>query len=328
MASYNPKLLNQKYNNWVKGQLAVLFTKEGLEPFVCNEIQQFQLKCLDDICYNNGIFSGTICSSCSTENVVKCPTKGICIVGGGQCSFHRNSKYILAGCPNRICHNFKLGIQKAHRHPCPSYKNTDTTQWCSNSWEVAKCFMPPDGYKDKASATETDFNGIISVILNYKDFQRKVHENLKDETNVFEVARKIGRHLRHSSTLEVEDTDLQEYFQVLQQLLSDSAYLASDTHAQNAKQKLTELENDTLVIGKDDRKKAIDDVVKALQDKIKAGLDEQTDRNKLDAINILNEECNRKRKNLSEYEEELRKRLKTAYKDGKDEEYMNNRKSE
>jgi hypothetical protein len=186
MASYSPKLLEKKYNNWVKAQLAVLFTKDGLEPFVCNEIQQFQQECLDDICYNNGIFSGTICSGCSTENVVKCPTKGICIVGKGQCSFHRNSNYILAGCPNRICHNFKSGIQKAHRYSGPSYKNTDATQWCSNSWEVAKCFMPTDGYKDKASAAETDFNGIISVILNYKDFKGKVHENLNNKMNIFE----------------------------------------------------------------------------------------------------------------------------------------------
>jgi hypothetical protein len=187
MASYSPKLLEKKYNNWVKAQLAVFITKDGLTPFVCNEIQQFQQKCLDDICYNNGIFSGTICSGCSTENVVKCPTKGICIVGKGQCSFHKNSNYILAGCPNMICHHFKSGIQKAHRYSGPSYKNTDATQWCSNSWEVAKCFMPPDGYKDKASATETDFNGIISVILNYKDFERKVHENL----NIFEEVNNI-----------------------------------------------------------------------------------------------------------------------------------------
>jgi hypothetical protein len=51
---------------------------------------------------------------------------------------------------------------------------------------VAKCFLPPDGYKDKASATETDFNGIISVILNYKNFQGKVQENLNNKINMFE----------------------------------------------------------------------------------------------------------------------------------------------
>ncbi|XP_060583723.1 uncharacterized protein LOC132739908 [Ruditapes philippinarum] len=153
MASYNPKLLEKKYNNWVKAQLAVLLTKEGVEHF------------------------------------------------------------------------------NAHRYYGPSYKNSDATQWCSNFWEIAKCFMPPDGYKEKASATETDFNGIISVILNHKDFQGKVLENLNTKTNKF-----------------------------------------------------AELENDTLVIGKDDIRKVLDDVATAIQDKMKAGLDEQYDKIKLDMI--------------------------------------------
>ncbi|XP_060565234.1 uncharacterized protein LOC132724397 [Ruditapes philippinarum] len=286
MASYSPKLLDKKYNNWVKAQLAVLFTKEGIEPFVCHEIKQFQLKCLDDICYNSGLFSGTLCSRCCTENVIKCPTNRICNVGRGRCSYHRNAatRYTPAGCPNKICHNFTTEIQNVHRYNGPSYKNTDATQWCSNFWEVAKCFMPPDGYKDKASAAETDFNGIISVILNYKHFQGKLHDNLNNKTNMFEEARDIGRKVRHSSTLEVEDTDLQNYFKLLQKLLSDHVFLATDTHAQNAKKKLIELENDTLVIGKDDIRKVLDDVAKAVQDKMKAGLDEHYDRIKLDMI--------------------------------------------
>ncbi|XP_060566622.1 uncharacterized protein LOC132725500 [Ruditapes philippinarum] len=288
MASYSPKLSDKKYNNWVKAQLAALFTKEGLEPFVCHEVQEFQLKCLDDICYNNGLISGTLCSNCCTENVIKCPTNRICNVGRGKCSYHRNAatRYNPAGCPNKICHNFTTEIQNAHRYAGPSYKNTDATQWCSNFWEVAKCFMPPDGFKDKASATETDFNGIISVILNYKDFQMKIHENLNNKTNMFEEAREIERNVRHSPTLEVEDSDLQKYYilLILQKLLSDPVYLGSDTLAQNAKKKLIELENDTLTLGKNDLKQVLDDVAKAIQDKMKAGLDEQYDRIKLDMI--------------------------------------------
>jgi hypothetical protein len=51
--------------------------------------------------------------------------------------------------------------------------------------------MPPDGYKDTTSAAETDFNGIISVILNYKGFQGKIHENLNNKTNMFEEVNNI-----------------------------------------------------------------------------------------------------------------------------------------
>ncbi|XP_060554446.1 uncharacterized protein LOC132715461 [Ruditapes philippinarum] len=363
MASYSPKLLEKKYNNWVKAQLAVLFAKDGLEPFVCNEIQQFQQKCLDDICYSNGLFSGTSCSNCCTENVIKCPTNKICNVGRGRCSYHRNAatRFNPAGCPNKICHNFTTEIQKAHRYFGPSYKNTDATQWCSNSWEIAKCFMPPDGYKDKASAAETDFNGIISVILNYKHFQGKVHENLNNKLNIFEEARDIGRKMCYSSTLEVEDSDLQKYFKLLQNLLSDQVYLATDTHAQNAKKKLMELENDTLVIGKDDIRKGLDYVANAVQDEMKAGLDEQYDRIKFDMIKRkqedllslqtdfaegvtqLKDEADAAVKRLHEREKEvvkihiqgdkeradlaglgetLQKALKTASKDEKEKEYI------
>jgi hypothetical protein len=193
MASYSPKLSEKKYNNWVKAQLAVLFTKDGLEPFVCHEVQEFRLKCLDRICYNNGLMSGTLCSNCCTENVIKCPTNRICNVGRGRCSYHRNAatRYNPAGCPNKICHNFTTEIQNVHRYYGPSYKNTDATQWCSNSWEIAKCFMPPDGYKDVVCAQETDFNGIISVIINYKDLQLKVHENLGNKNNIFEQVNNI-----------------------------------------------------------------------------------------------------------------------------------------
>ncbi|XP_060575099.1 uncharacterized protein LOC132732643 [Ruditapes philippinarum] len=270
MASYSQKLSEKKYNNWVKAQLAVLFTKDGLEPFVCHEVQEFRLKCLNDICYNNRLISGTLCSNCCTENVIKCPTNRICSVGRGKCSYHRNAatRYNPAGCPNKICHNFSTETQNVHRYYGPSYKNTDATQWCSNSWEIAKCFMPPDGYKDIVSAHDTDFNGIISVIINHKDFQGKIHENLGNKNNIFEQAREIGRNLRHSSTLEVEDTDLHQYFIVLQQLLSDAGYLATDMHAQHAKQKLIDLENDILVIGKDDIMKVLDNVAKATRDTI------------------------------------------------------------
>ncbi|XP_060597120.1 uncharacterized protein LOC132751036 [Ruditapes philippinarum] len=271
MASSSPKLSDKKYNNWVKAQLAVLFTKEGLEPFVCHEVQEFQLKCLDDICYNNGLFSGTLCSNCCTENVIKCPTNRICNVGRGRCSYHRNAatRYKPDGCPDKICHNFTTEIQNAHRYYGPSYKNTDATQWCSNSWEIAKCFMPPERYKDVACAQETDFNGIISVILYYKDFQLKVHENLSHRNNIFEQARDLSRNLRHSPTLEVEDTDLHQYFTVFQQLLSDAGYLATDIHAQNAKQKLLDLQMDTLGIEYVDVKKVLNDVAREALDTIK-----------------------------------------------------------
>jgi hypothetical protein len=181
-------LSKPKFLNWVKAALAVLLTKEEIEPVVFNEIAQFQQQCLQNISSLNGLPAGSICSSCTTENVVNCPTNRICNVNRGKCSYHRNvaTQYRPTGCPKQICHEMKSGIQNAHRFYGPSFKNTDATQWCKNPWEIAKCFMPPDGYKDVSNAAETDFNGIISVILNYKGFEAKISDDLSKKNNIFD----------------------------------------------------------------------------------------------------------------------------------------------
>ncbi|XP_053383440.1 uncharacterized protein LOC123540065 [Mercenaria mercenaria] len=282
---YDPKLSGTKFKNWIKAGLGVLLTKEGIEPFVYDEIEQFQQKCLSDICNNNGLPAGTTCSSCCTENVIVCPTNRICNARRGNCNFHRNSatQYLPSGCPNKICHNFKNEIQRSHRYYGPSYKNTDATQWCSNPWEVAKCFMPPDGYKDATKSADTDFNGIISVILNYGAFQSKI----SNKNNIFEQGREVGKAVRHCPQLEMEDTDLQHCFSVLQNLLSDPAYLSANTDAQNAKTKLLQLQNDTLVIGKDDVRKVLDDIGKAVQDEIRTAKEDYMKNAKMKTLQII-----------------------------------------
>ncbi|XP_053382054.1 uncharacterized protein LOC123544517 isoform X1 [Mercenaria mercenaria] len=286
---YDPKLSGAKFKNWIKAGLGVLFTKEGIEPFVYDEIKQFQQKCLSDICNKNGLPAGTTCSSCCTENVVVCPTNRICNARRGICNFHRNSatQYLPSGCPNKICHNFKNEIKHAHRYYGPSYKNTDATQWCSNPWEVAKCFMPPDGYKDATKSEETDFNGTISVILNYGAFQSKIYDDLSNKNNIFEQGREVGKAVRHCPQLEMEDTDLQHCFSVLQNLLSDPAYLSANTDAHNAKTKLLQLQNDTLVICKDDVRKVLDDIGKAVQDEIRTAKEDYIKNAKRKTLQII-----------------------------------------
>ena len=187
-ASQNPTISKSKFKNWIKAALAVLITKQEIEPVVYDEIEHFQKKCLQDIAIFNGLPIARTCSSCCTENVIACPTNGICKVKRGRCKYHRNNatKYRPSCCPDNICHNLKSEIEKAHRYHGPSFKNTDATKWCSNPWEIAKCFMPPDGYKNVGSAGETDFNGIISVIINYKEFEAKVTDNLSKPGNNFE----------------------------------------------------------------------------------------------------------------------------------------------
>ncbi|KAH3799224.1 hypothetical protein DPMN_152830 [Dreissena polymorpha] len=38
-------------------------------------------------------------------------------------------------------------------------------------WEIGKCFLPPDGYSSVLCVQESDFNGVISIMLNCLHFQ-------------------------------------------------------------------------------------------------------------------------------------------------------------
>jgi hypothetical protein len=181
-------LSNSKFFNWIKAALAVFYTKQEIEPVVIDEVKDFQKNCLHTISSSNSLLAGSTCSNCCTENLIVCPTNRICNVNRGKCHYHKNvaTQYRPSGCPNKICDNLKSEIQKAHRYHGPSYKNTDATKWCSNAWEIAKCYLPPDGYKDVSNAGETDFNGIISVIINYKGFEAKIKDKLSKKNNIFE----------------------------------------------------------------------------------------------------------------------------------------------
>ncbi|XP_053389149.1 uncharacterized protein LOC128552155 [Mercenaria mercenaria] len=314
---YSHKLSKSTFKNWIKAGLGVLYTKEGIEPFVYDEIEQFQQKCLSDICNNNGLPAGTTCSSCCTENVVICPTDRICNVERGKCSFHRNTAtcYLQCGCPNMICHYFKCEIHNAHRFYSPSLKNTDAAHWCSNPWEVAKCFMPPDGYKDATRSEETDFYGINSVIINLKAFQLKVQDDLSKINNIVEKARQVGKAVLHSSYLEVEDGDLQQYFSTLRSLLSDPKYLAGQTYSRNAVKKLSELEGETLVIAIQDIKKLLDDVFNAAEGELRTEKNEnkkEAGKQKLELIRITMKSINDFEKQEKMSISDLEKTLQSA----------------
>ncbi|XP_053391604.1 uncharacterized protein LOC128554347, partial [Mercenaria mercenaria] len=315
--SYNPELSRSKFKNWIKAGLGILYTKEGIEPFVYDEIETFQKKCLKEIYDRCRLPTGTKCSSCRTENIVVCPTNRICNGDREKCRFHRNNatRYIISGCPKKICHNFVNKIKYAHRFRDPSFENTAATKWCSNPWEVAKCFMPPDGYKNVTNAAETDFDGLIGVIINYKAFQSKFHEDLSKTDNIVWKARHLGNALRHSSDLGAEDGDLQQYLSTLQSVLSDPGYLATHTASQNARKKLSELDDDTLVIGINDIRNVLNDVVTAVHDKLRTEKDEhkaEAEKQKLELIKITNKYVNAYEKQGKMSMHELEKALLLA----------------
>ncbi len=143
--------------NWIKGSFALSLTKQGLEKFVDSGIQKVRA------------IVGKGCGQCHIENLLHCPTPGICRKAQ-TCCFHRTPDLHRRPCPAGLCDQVKVNIASYHRYPKPSWKNTKAELWATDHWEVAKCFLPPDGYFHVSSVHETDFNGVISILLNCTHF--------------------------------------------------------------------------------------------------------------------------------------------------------------
>ncbi|XP_052760978.1 uncharacterized protein LOC128203558 [Mya arenaria] len=247
MASYRDSLREKEAQNWVKAALALNITKEGLQIFV-EEV----LTCVHQDIYNNvrtskGLPGRTTCVQCFTENVLKCSTPKIC-TSKKNCKFHNGPSKQYVPCPNGICEGVRDEIVQHHMFLGPSWKNTNADKWSTIPWEIAKCFLPPDGYKTVSSIKDSDFNGVISVMMNCKDFQNKLSFNIATQANLLTEVRDIGRRVRHSHDQRVKNTELVDFVFKLRTLLEDKTELANRPEAQHAVEQLKKLQTDDFKI--------------------------------------------------------------------------------
>ncbi|XP_052786061.1 uncharacterized protein LOC128221493 [Mya arenaria] len=264
MASYRDILKEKENQNWLKGSLALRISKAGLRDLVEGDSYRVQQKIYSAIIQARNLAPGASCNLCLTENLMRCPTKGLCSTPR-NCKYHNSALKMSRPCPSQICDDFRDELCAVHRYGGPSWKNTKADQWCSSHWQVAKSLMPPDGYQDVSTFDETDFNGIISVMINCTEIQQSVSFNITNQPNVLTTARQIGRSIRHSPDLKVTDNDLADYFATLNTLLTDSKYLASDSNAQQAVIKLKQLEKDSLSISSEDVHELLDEARKTIE---------------------------------------------------------------
>ncbi|XP_052271929.1 phosphatidylinositol 4,5-bisphosphate 3-kinase catalytic subunit alpha isoform-like [Dreissena polymorpha] len=154
-------------------------------------------------------------------------------------------------CSMKICDEVRDNIIDEHRYGIPSWHITAAEQWASNHWEIAKCFLPPYGeYIGVGSAHETDFNGIVSIVLNCKHFDSKVSFTIAQSGSacLLSKAQEIDRAVRYCSDCKMTSKDLQNAFSTLIDLLSDPTCLGQDEHAQEAIRQLKQLQVDSLKI--------------------------------------------------------------------------------
>ncbi|KAH3798101.1 uncharacterized protein LOC127839297 [Dreissena polymorpha] len=254
MASLGEVFSEQEMTNWLKVWLAINITKTGLHDFVDREVHNFQTSIIQSVASNLRHPANTTCTCCLTANLLKCPTNKVCNKSKHNpvCKMHDTVSKQPRPCPNGICDAFREEIIKAHRYSGPSWNNTYAEKWASNHWEVAKCYMPPDGYIAVNSFEETDFNGVISIILNCNIFDRMLSFSIAPQhpspSCLLTKARDIGKAARHSSDCKVTSHDLQDYLLTLITFLIDSKVLVNDRIAQDAARKLIQLQTESLNI--------------------------------------------------------------------------------
>ncbi|KAH3812381.1 hypothetical protein DPMN_140811 [Dreissena polymorpha] len=270
MASLADVFTEKESTNWLKAWLAVDIAKSGLDHFAENEAKTLHLNIYNAVW--SSVMAPAVCFGCHTANLLNCPTRGVCDKQGANSSckaMHDTVTNQPRPCPTYVCNKVLDEIKNLHRFARPSWKNTRADLWAQHPWQIAKAYFPPDGYTAKNSVQETDFNGIISFMMNCKHFDNKfsfpICSGQSNPPCLLTKAREIGRTVRHLSQCKLTDADLQVIFTTLTDLLTDPTCLAHIVASQEAVKKLVKLQHDVLKITTEE----IIHLLEAVQDKLK-----------------------------------------------------------
>lgn len=154
--------------NWLRCHIALYFVRKAILDPVIETIKIFHENVLRSVRDTEGLPQSAICSQCSTHETLPCPTRYYCKGGKHECKRHVTPP---KRCPNNICNVIQNLLQNEDRYRTVSWQNTDAKKWCTSSWELAKCYMPPTGYTDSSTPEETDLNGLLSIMINCKAFE-------------------------------------------------------------------------------------------------------------------------------------------------------------
>ncbi|XP_045195955.2 uncharacterized protein LOC123551244 [Mercenaria mercenaria] len=239
---FRHRIAEGNFQNWLKAYLVISFVKDDIKTCVSEKISLWFEKLLKEISISKGK-EKEICTECKTQNVLHCSTKHVCVMDKTmQCQFHNSAEKKYKPCPKGICKRIKDNIKAFHASKIPSWTNTRAERWCQNPWEIAKCFMPPNAYLNADSVDETDLNGILSVVINHKEF-RDIFEEQECE-----MVRELVNKVRHAPELLLTTEELNGTIDTLSNFLSSSVYLRTYEKAKEAIQKIGKLKSAQLTV--------------------------------------------------------------------------------
>ncbi|XP_053396718.1 uncharacterized protein LOC123543648 [Mercenaria mercenaria] len=265
MTDCSEKLKEKDFQNWLKAALAVSIAKKGIEPYVSNIITEFHQNALEDILSSKEFKDEALCTACTNNSLLPTTNK----------AKHNKGQDTLPKCQKHVCDRLRTKIVISHAYQDPSWRNNRVEKWCHCPWEIAKCYMPPDGYKTASSGSDTDLNGILSVMMNHLEFT-----NDKDEC---QKARDVTNRMRHSPNLSMNEQELEDHLKVLITFLDCETYLENNPAAVAALSNIKKLKEAKLTI-------STDDITEVLKTYVKDEIEEST-RRSLDDIDQERRRC-------------------------------------
>ncbi|XP_053401245.1 uncharacterized protein LOC123549520 [Mercenaria mercenaria] len=256
------KIQSDQYRNWVRGALGLFYLQQGLQDFTNNVSQNHQAMILQALSQQTGN-PHIHCNQCSIRTILPVHTSGKkCIQKNiAKCNCRKKSnKYC------QVCSYIYDEIIRQHRYNDP-YWDVDSCQWCSDHWQIAKCFLTTSSMGTNNSAQDTDAAGLLSIIINNRFFQTEIHCQINAPYDDFCLARTTRNEILHNSTLQLKDAEVSKYLTTMIAVLEDKKTLLNDVTAKKAVESLKQISNDKLVITTELESKAIEIALKAIDEK-------------------------------------------------------------
>ncbi|XP_060558434.1 uncharacterized protein LOC132718732 [Ruditapes philippinarum] len=261
VSTHNDQLQNPRYKDWVKAGLSLKYFKDGIEVFVDTRLRLQQESLLNVL--KRGLNLASIdCDECTLQNLLphksrSCGRGKLCL-----CYTHQTRRT----CPNRVCGRLNDQITLQHRYGSPSWYNTDFAKWCSNHWEIGKCYLDRKGYKERTSAVDTDCKGLLDIIINDMFIHGFIDVPIDPPNDYFSKIKTARNEILHSPKLEVTDDALQDLIENMTKALEDKKYLGSSHQAKNAIQKLSLLKSERFIINSHDEMEVRESALNAIRE--------------------------------------------------------------
>ncbi|XP_052285060.1 uncharacterized protein LOC127881338 isoform X2 [Dreissena polymorpha] len=225
------RLRTKEMQNWLKCWIATFKIRDVIAQLAKDGFEAFYDHIRRDMSAKHGINEADTCSrhAVGMQYSSKCSDQSKCRLCFGICQYIWDN------------HRFKKGNLKG-----PSWSNTDYTKWCTDAWQLAKCYMAATGYKDVLSAYTTDFNGIVGALYNCTWMQNYFTDDLSQTNNICTKAREKVNSLRHIHDTIISDVEMNEFFDCLLDLLNDPSHMSSFQPAVDACNYLIEIQQDSL----------------------------------------------------------------------------------